>query len=152
MSEKRLVVALRWTVPLVALAAGFALAVWAQTPGGGGKGAQPSTADMELVERLIVARKDYQRTLELLRAHYVKVNDLERGKWAEDELRGFHRIPQHAYVLQLDVPNPQLKGDTNVLEANKLYTEALKYKDKGYSTDYIDNQRRAELLFQKILS
>src|SRR5262249_51934801 len=24
--------------------------------------------------------------------------------------------------------------------------------DKGYGTDYIDNQRRAELLFQKILS
>ena len=28
----------------------------------------------------------------------------------------------------------------------------MTYKDKGWGTDYIDNQRRAELLFQKLLT
>src|SRR6185436_17987379 len=28
----------------------------------------------------------------------------------------------------------------------------MQYKDKGFSTDYIDNQRRAEILFQEVLT
>src|SRR5262249_48884276 len=35
---------------------------------------------------------------------------------------------------------------------NELYRRALVFKDKGWGTDYVDNQRRAELLFQQMLS
>lgn len=118
----------------------------AQTPPAG----RPS--DIELVEKLMLARRDYQKALEGLRLHYLQNGDLERAKWAEEELVLYHRIPKHAYRLELDVPPPTLNGLSNVPEANKLFTRAMSYKDKGWGNEYIDNQRRAEILFQEVLT
>jgi TolA-binding protein len=109
-------------------------------------------SDMELVERILAARRDYQVTLEQLRQHYLRVGDQERARWAEEELKQYHRIPKQAYRLELDVPPPTLQAAQNVPEANELYRRALTYKDKGWGTDYVDNQRRAELLLQQLLT
>ncbi len=133
----------------------FALALLAtlpraQNPPAGAPAAKGG--DLELVQKLLTNRRDYQKTLEQLRIHYHQVGDKERMKWAEDELRQYHRILKHAFILDLDVPPPNLKGDQNVPEANKLFTWAMQYKDQGFGDNYIDNQRRAEVLFQEILS
>ena len=52
------------------------------------------------------------------------------------------------------MPPPTLHASTNIPDANELFTRAMTYKDKGgwSGTDYIDNQRRAELLFQQMLT
>jgi hypothetical protein len=126
-----------------------ALALRAQMPDGA---ASPYKSDLELVERLLVVRRDYQKTLEQMRAHYLAVGDAERAKWAEEELIQYHRIAKQAFRLELDVPPPTLHGTTNVPAANKLYMRGLAFKSKGWGTDYVDNQRRAELLFQQILT
>jgi hypothetical protein len=135
-------------VILSLLAAAYVLRAQA-TPDGA---ASPYKSDLELVEKLLVVRHDYQVTLEQLRAHYMAVGDVERAKWAEEELIQYHRIPKQAFRLELDVPPPTLRGTTNVPAANKLYTRAIAFKDKGWGTDFIDNQRRAELLFQQLLT
>lgn len=145
------------------VAVGLVSALLAQAPSSNpsGKGAPPtapprsSTAppsDVEFVERLIAARRDYQVALEELRKHYLSAGDLEHARWAEEELIQFHRISKHAYRLELDVPPPTLQALHNIGEANELYRQAMTFKDKGWSTDYIDNQRRAELLFQRLLT
>ncbi len=121
----------------------------AQTPGN--KAAQGSN-DLELVEKVLSCRRDYQKSLETLRLHYLKAGDPERAKWAEEELRQYQRISKQAYRLDLDVPPPNLIGNTNIPEANKIFTAAMAYKEKGWGTDYLDNQRRAEILFQKLLT
>ena len=108
--------------------------------------------DVEMVERLLASRREYQITLENLRAHYIATGDIERARWAEEELVQFHRITKQAYILDLDVPPPTLQGVYNIPEANDLYKRAMVFKDKGWGTDYIDNQHRAELLFQQLLS
>jgi TolA-binding protein len=115
-------------------------------------GAAAKKNDAELVERLLAARKEYQATLEALRAHYIATGDIERGRWAEDELLQFHRVTKQAFRLELDVPPPTLQALYNIPEANELYRRAISFKDKGWGTDYIDNQRRAELLLQRMLS
>jgi TolA-binding protein len=112
---------------------------------------KPGGTDVELVEKVIMLRRDYQKTLEQLRLTYLRAGDLERSRWAEEELVQYHRIPKHAFILDLDVPPPTLSGHTNVPEANKLLLWAQGYKDKGYGTDYIDNQRRTEVLLQELL-
>ena len=110
------------------------------------------TSDVELVERLLSSRKEYQASLEALRAHYIGQSDLDRARWAEEELIQYHRIPKQAFRLDLDVPPPKLEAAHNYPEANELYRQAMSFKDKGWGTDFVDNQRRAELLFQKLLS
>jgi tetratricopeptide (TPR) repeat protein len=109
-------------------------------------------ADIEIVERLLAARREYQVTLETLRAHYIATGDIERARWAEEELVQFHRISKHAFRLELDVPPPTLQANYNIPEANELYRRAMLFKDHGWNTDFIDNQRRAELLFQQLLT
>jgi hypothetical protein len=129
--------------------------LWAQSSGKGSNGGKPpqSAADIELVEKVLAARREYQRSLEKLRMHYIEAGDVERSRWAEDELRWYHRINKQAYRLDLDVPAPTLQAIDNVPAANKLYRRAMEFKDKGWGYwEYIDNQRRAELLLQRILS
>lgn len=142
----------RMAVLVLILAAGVWGVVRAQNGGPAKAGPAANTGDYELVERLLVARRNYQATLEQLRAHYIKVGNLENAKWVQEEIKGFHLVPQHAYRLELEVPPPNLQVGPNVVEANKLYTEAMQYKDKGWGNDFIWNQHRAEILFQKILT
>jgi tetratricopeptide (TPR) repeat protein len=121
-------------------------------PSGNPQPGQPPS-DLDKVERVLAARREYQIALEQLRMHYLQVGDYQRAKWAEDELVLFHRILKQPYRLELDVPPPSLKASYNIPEANELYRRAMGYKDKGWGgTDFIDNQRRAELLFQQILT
>ena len=136
---------------VVAVALSAALFVTAQPP----PGLPPrplGNTDLEIVQKLLAVRRDYQATLEQLRQLYLQAGDLERARWAEEELRQYHRIPKHAFRLELDVPPSTLTSQTNVPEANQLYIRAMSYKDKGWGTDFIDNQRRAEILFQELLT
>ncbi|HMC89003.1 MAG TPA: hypothetical protein VKI17_05625, partial [Gemmataceae bacterium] len=81
-------------------------------------------ADIPKVERVLAARRDYQIALEQLRLHYITAGDIERARWAEEELLQFHRINKQAYRLELDVPPPELQAAKNVPEANELYKRA----------------------------
>jgi tetratricopeptide (TPR) repeat protein len=137
-----------WIVLMaVAIVAG---ALLAQPPAPNTKG---NTGDLELFQRLLAARKDYQKSLENIRLHYLKVGDVEKAKWAEEELRQYHRIPKQAFIIDVVVPPPNLQGHTNVPEANKMLTWAIgTFKDKGWNTDYVDNQRRAEILLTDLLT
>jgi tetratricopeptide (TPR) repeat protein len=144
-SYRRLLVLVLW--------ASAALTCWlqAQTPNPTDKSKAPAS-DIELVERVLLARREYQKALEMLRHHYIKAADVEKSRWAEEELIQYHRILHQPYRLDLDVPPPTLRASVNIPEANKVYARAMTFKDKGSGTDYIDNQRRAEILFQQILS
>ena len=137
---------------LFALAFAVPLGAQASKPPAGAAKPPQGVADIELVERLLAARREYQRALEKLRIHYWNTGDIEKARLVEEELKQYHRIAKQPYRLELDVPPPTLQGTLNIPEANKIYQRAMGYKDKGWNTDYIDNQRRAELLFQQILT
>jgi hypothetical protein len=138
-----------WLV-LVAMVA-IAGAPLAQTPGPSG-GPKVPDGSLELVQKVMACRKEYKKSLEDLRVYYLKVNDIERKNWAEEELRQYHRIPKQAFILDLVVPPPTLQGHTNVTEANKMLTWAITFKDKGWGVEYTDNQRRAEILLTDLLT
>src|SRR5436305_8332996 len=147
----------RFLVTALLVALGLATAVVAQPPRGttppaGAKPPGGPASDVELVERLLAARGDYQVALEQLRTNYLSTGDMERARWAEEELRQYHRIPKQACRLDLDVPPPTLQAAYNIPEANELYRRAMLFKDKGWGVDYVDNQRRAELLLQQLLT
>jgi len=148
---------------LLVVLLGLNLTIWAQEPKGESpngnpgardkKGANGPATDDALVERVVAARREYQLSLERLRAHYISVNDTKRAFWAEEELLSYHRILKQSYRIDIgDVPPPTLEPKFNIPDANKLYREALKFKDKGFGSDYVDNQRTSEQMLQQLLT
>lgn len=114
--------------------------------------AKTASHDGELVERVIAARKEYQKALVAVYDHYRTTGDRERARWAEEEIRSFHLSPKPSYRLDImDVPPPNLEAKVNVKEANDLYKLAMEYKGKGYGTEYVLNQKRCEIVLQDIL-
>ena len=112
----------------------------------------PPASDVELVERLHAARKEYENSLKALYEHYARVGDRQRWKWVEEELLGYHLLFKPSYNLDVkDVPPATLKAEVNIPAANELYRAAMEYKGKGFGTEYILNQRRAEILLREIL-
>jgi tetratricopeptide (TPR) repeat protein len=137
---------------------GWAVAQSPSKPADGKKGSTegapppPAATDVELVERLIAARKEYENSLRALHDHYQKTGDKQRVQWAEQELMGYHLLFRPSYNLDVkDVPPPGLEAKVNVREANELYRQAMEYKGKGLGSDYILNQRRAEVLLREVL-
>ena len=144
---------------LAAFSAGLLLVGWAaaDSPGTAADkkaGALPPAAasDIELVERVIAARKEYELSLRKLREHYEKHSDKLRTGWTEQELMAFHMMFKPSYNLDVqDVPPPNLEAKVNVREANELYRTAMEYKGKGLGSEYTLNMRRAEILLREIL-
>lgn len=121
--------------------------VVADPPAAAGK---PS--EVELIERAIAARKEYENSLRALYEHYHRAADKQRSQWVEQELMGYHLLFKPSYSLDVkDVPPASLEAKTNIREANELYRSAMEYKGKGFGNDYVLNQRRAEVLLREIL-
>jgi hypothetical protein len=117
------------------------------------EGTPPAAAtDVELVERVIAARKEYETSLKALYEHYHRVADKQRSQWIEKELMGYHLMWKPSYNLDVkDVPPPNLEAKVNVREANELFRAAMEYKGKGFGEDYVLNQRRAEIYLREVL-
>jgi TolA-binding protein len=111
-----------------------------------------ATSDVELVEKNLAARKEYENSLKKLWEHYKRTGDKQRTKWVEDELMGFHLVTKPSYNLDVqDVPPPTLEAKTNIRDANDLYKAAMEYKGRGIGNDYVLNMRRTEVLFREVL-
>jgi len=134
-------------LPLFALAVAHLMAADPPPP------APASATDTAQVERVQAARKEYQAALIALYTQYEKTGDRLRAQWVEEELKTFHLMSKPSYRLDLhDVPPASLEAKANIKAANDLYIEAMRYKDKGASTEYTLNQRRAEILLREILN
>jgi tetratricopeptide (TPR) repeat protein len=111
-----------------------------------------ATSDVELVEKNLAARKEYENSLKRLWEHYKRAGDKQRVKWVEDELMAFHLVTKPSYNLDVqDVPPPTLEAKTNIREANDLYKAAMEYKGRGIGSEYVLNMRRAEMYFREVL-
>jgi TolA-binding protein len=112
----------------------------------------PAAGDVELVERLLAARREYENSLKALYDHYHRTGDKQRSQWIEKELMSYHLLWKPSYNLDVkDVPPPNLEAKVNVREANELYRAAMEYKGKGFGDEYVLNQRRAEIYLREIL-
>ncbi len=83
------------------------------------------SADIELIEKVIEARRSYANSLKALHEYYQKIGDSKRVQMVEEELRQYHRSSHPVYRLELDVPSSNLQPLYNQKEANDLYRWAL---------------------------
>ncbi len=118
-----------------------------------GSSKSPKSEDeIACVQRVLAARKEYLASLRDLLQHYRQVGDSRKARWVEEELRGFSRGSHPVYRLDLDLPSASLRPTREIAEANELYRWAMSLKDRGVGPEYQDNQRRAELLLQDLLT
>ena len=150
-------VLIKWLIAAILTAGGGTVVVVladssSTTPPSPKGSATERAGEVELVEGVLKARKDYWTSLDKLRQHYLSANEIEKAKWVEDELRSYHRMMKYSYRLDIkDVPPPTLQPKQNVAEANNLFRRAVEFKNKGLGDEFIDNQRRAEILLQGLL-
>ncbi len=103
---------------------------------------ETGTKTVELAEQVRAMRRAYLTSLEKLRVHYIAVGDNDRAREVEKELNKANRI---AYDDCPPLSPP--KGIDKLLDADLLYTQAQKLKDKGSNEDL----RCAEELLQQLL-
>lgn len=148
---------LRWLlIPALLAGGGTAVYVTADTtapPPKSKDAADPAKmSEVELVETLLKVRKDYWLALDKLRQHYDGNNEIEKARWVEDETRSYHRMMKYSYRLDVkDVPPPTLQASKSIPEANALFRRAMDFNRRGTGEEYVDNQRRAEILLQGLL-
>lgn len=107
--------------------------------------------ERELVRKVYEGRDEYQASLERLRAYYIHVNDEENRFWVEKELTDFHLIIKSPYILDMDLPSAELRPDTNIPKANRIFREAVDWLNRKTVTDRAENYKRAELLLRRLL-
>lgn len=93
---------------------------------------QPKLAglgEVGLVEAVATARKQYQRTLETLKAYYHQRGNNAKIEWAESELQGFQSTPKPRYLLAAEIAGPDLRPAQRIEAADQLYQEGVHYKD-----------------------
>lgn len=114
---------------------------------------KPAGEEDQALRTLTDARKAYHKALAATYEHYRNAGDSEHTKWAEEELRAYHLVPKPIYKLEIQ-DNPQVDAANvkNIKEANELFKMATEYKGKGYGTDYVLNQKRAEIVLQELLT
>jgi len=93
---------------------------------------QPQLAglgEVGLVEAVASARKQYQRTLESLKAYYHQRGNNAKSVWVESELQGFQTTPRPRYLLAAEIAGPDLQPSERIEAADQLYQEGVHYKD-----------------------
>lgn len=107
--------------------------------------------EQQLVRDVYQARDSYQASLERLRAYYIHTNNEENKQWVEKELTAYHLMVKNPYLLELDLPSPDLKPDTSLPNANRIFREALEWYNRRTMLDREENYKRAELLLRRLI-
>jgi hypothetical protein len=85
--------------------------------------------EVGLVEAVAAARKQYERTLEALKAYYVDRGHNAKIEWVESELRGYAATPKPRYLLAAEIAGPELRPARPIEAADQLYEEGMHFKN-----------------------
>lgn len=102
--------------------------------GAAGKAVDITVADaqeVDLVEKVILHRALYHRTLGQLRDHYEAHGDAAKLGWAEFELKGVRKVKPFRYLLDSEIPSDSLKPVEQIAEADALYERGLELMRGG---------------------
>jgi tetratricopeptide (TPR) repeat protein len=111
--------------------------------------------EVDLLEKLCSHRALYDRSLKHLMEHYEQAGDAQKLSWAETEFAWQQRIKPYRYILQAEVPPPDLRPTQSIAEADAMFEDALDLmKRGGHGTIALYRQelmRRALKKFQRLI-
>jgi TolA-binding protein len=85
--------------------------------------------EVELVEKIAVAREAYRLTLGALKSHYVDTHNAVKLLRVEKELAELNAVEKYHYLEEVDLAPTDLKPSKSVAAADQLYAEAMEFKN-----------------------
>ncbi|NIA21530.1 MAG: hypothetical protein GWP05_06095 [Anaerolineaceae bacterium] len=104
--------------------------------------------EVEMVERLAVARETYRLSLEALKQHYVTTGNATKLLWVTKELDEFNRNEKYHYLSELELSGPDLKPAESIAAADQLYKEAMDFKNYPAFPD--EKREKLKIAVQKL--
>lgn len=87
--------------------------------------------EVDLVELVIVARRQYRQSLKNLLDFYQGLGDPVKIQWAEQELADARNIQEFLYLFEAEVAGEWLRPTDSIPDADALYTRALARMREG---------------------
>jgi len=114
----------------------------------------PPGAELALVERVVDSRQQYEESLVKLIDQYSQTGQDRKRRMAEDELSDLRKVSKYDYVALLDVLTTTPKPIRSIPEADRLFADAMTYKN--YPADLFifgkrDHLEKALLKFQQVI-
>lgn len=93
------------------------------------KPVRSTLTEVELVERIAVARESYRLSLEALKQHYVDAHNAVKLQWVEQELADLNGVEQYHYLEEVELAGEGLKPIASIAAADQLYREGMEFKN-----------------------
>ena len=103
--------------------------------------------EADLVEQVVVNRREYRQALESLMAHYEDAGNSMKLGWAINESAGLDRMVQYNYIIDAIVAGPDLRAKESIALATYRYLDIVKIENqaKGLLVIYDENLLRQAL-------
>lgn len=88
-----------------------------------------TAGEIQLVERIAVAREAYRQALEALKSHYVDTHNAVKLERVEKELADLNGVDMYNYLDEVGLASPTLKPSASITAADQLLAEGLAFKD-----------------------
>ena len=103
--------------------------------------------EIELVEKVAVAREAYRLALGALKSHYVDTHNAVKLLRVEKELAELNAVEKYHYLEEVDLAPTDLKPSRSISAADQLYAEAMEFKN--YPAFPAEKRGKLKLALQK---
>jgi tetratricopeptide (TPR) repeat protein len=107
------------------------------------------SGEIDIVEQVVINRQAYRQSLAILVQYYTNTGNNMKLTWAEKELKALDSIPKYRYVVEAEAAGPNLKANTSIPEADRLYEEALMLQTKAERLVLIKDDNLLRLALDK---
>jgi TolA-binding protein len=99
-------------------------------------------SEVDRIEQLQQIRTSYMQILKNLIQCYEDGGDSRKAGWARRELDDLIHVRQYPYLVEVDIQNTNLTPKDSIVEADKLYDEALKLFHDGKILPFMNLKRK----------
>jgi len=89
------------------------------------------SGETDIVEQVVINRRQYQKGLELLIRYYTKTGNNMKLNWAKKELAALDTIPQYKYIIEAEILPSNLRATTSIPEADDMFSDAQKLEKEA---------------------
>jgi len=87
--------------------------------------------ETDIVEQIVINRRQYQKGLEVLIRYYTKTGNNMKLNWAKKELDALGTIPQYKYIIEAEILPSNLRATTSIPEADDMFEDAVKLEKEA---------------------